>query len=501
MSRIGSTTTSIATALIIIGLTSSALSAQQGKAAKKVAAAPVSKGPTYKVEKGPFKVIVSLKGTFEAEDMKEVYVSPRAWTPNTGGAPLTVLKAVEHGTSVKKGDLVLELDLEKIDRAIKDLKADSALAQAAIQQAEEELPLVEKSLPLELAAADRAKRVADEDLERFLKVDRALAEEQAKRHVESSEHYLQSAQEELKQLEKMYRSKDLTEETEEFILKRTRFQVRMAEFSLKSAKIASEHTLKTELPRREKNLQENAARLEVALEKARNTLPLVLNQKRLALQKMKYDHVKSSERLAQMEKDREMMTVRAPADGIVYHGKCQNGVWSMDGGKLHRGGMIAPEETFMTIVNSRPAFVRATIEEKELHLLRPGMKGKAVVSGYPDLKLPAELVRISAIATTPGKFDARIAVTLGPDTKAITPGMECTVKFVAYEKSDALTVPATAVFTDDGDADDHYVYLISKGSAPAKHPVKVGRTGGGKTEIDSGLNAGDEILTSKPESK
>src|SRR5262249_24945327 len=159
------------------------------------------------------------------------------------------------------------------------------------------------------------------------------------------------------------------------------------------------------------------------------------------------DHAKASERLSQLEKDRDMMTVRAPADGVVYHGKCQNGHWSMDaGGKLQRGGMIAPEETFITIVNSRPKFIRATVEEKELHLLRPGLHGKAVVTGYPDVKLPAELVRISAIPQTPGKFDARIAVQPGQDAGAVTPGMECTVKFVPYQKSDALTVPASAVF-------------------------------------------------------
>ncbi len=50
----------------------------------------------------------------------------------------------------------------------------------------------------------------------------------------------------------------------------------------------------------------------------------------------------------------------------------------------------------MTIVKPRPIFVRASVEEKELHFLKPELKGKAAVAGYPDLKLPAELKHVSA---------------------------------------------------------------------------------------------------------
>src|SRR5262245_56740740 len=68
-----------------------------------------AKPPTHKVEKGPIKVEVSLKGVFESDDMTEVVLSPDAWTSS-----LSVVKAVEHGTPVRKGDLLLQLDLTKI---------------------------------------------------------------------------------------------------------------------------------------------------------------------------------------------------------------------------------------------------------------------------------------------------------------------------------------------------------------------------------------------------
>jgi multidrug resistance efflux pump len=447
--------------------------------------------PVAKVQKGTLKAEVNLKGVIEAEQMTEVAVKLQAWA-----GPLSVVKAVPQGTPVKKGDVLVEFDAEKLDQAIADLKADRALAELALKQAEKELPVLKESLPIDLAAAERAKKQADEDFKKFVGVDRPLSEQSAEHALKNSKHFLDYAREELKQLEKMYRSKDLTEETEEIILKRQRNQVESAAFALKTATIRNEQTLKVDLPRQEQAAKDKAAKESLALEKARNTLPLAVSQKELALTKLKYDNHKTVEKLAKLVKDRETMTVHAPADGVVYYGRSLNGQWgplAMTLAKLQRGGAVMADEVFMTVVTPRPFFIRATVEEKDLHLLRPDLKGKAVLAGYPDRKLSATLVRLSAVPQAPGTFEARLAVEPAKDDFPVMPGMACTVHLLAYKKADALTVPAAAVFSDEEEA--HYVYLSSK----EKRPVKVGRTCGGKTEILEGLSEGDKVLTAKPE--
>ena len=68
------------------GLAGSAQSRQQTRAPKppEKPAVTASKPATHKVEKGPFKVEVSIKGTFEAEEAIEVRLSPKAWIPAMG---------------------------------------------------------------------------------------------------------------------------------------------------------------------------------------------------------------------------------------------------------------------------------------------------------------------------------------------------------------------------------------------------------------------------------
>jgi HlyD family secretion protein len=459
----------------------------------------IVKPATAKVEKGTVKAGVSLKGVVAAERTAEVSIKPEAWA-----VPLMVKKAVPHGTRVKQGEPLVYLELDKIDQAIKDLKADRALAELAIKQAEEELPVLQKSVPLDIAAAERARQIADEDLKKFNDVDRPLLEETARRNVKSAQHYLEYAREELRQLEKMYRSKDLTEETEEIILKRQRHQVDQADFNLKSATIRTDQTLKIDLPRKAVAVREDAIKTAVALEKARHTLPLSLNQKRLTLSKLRYENEKTAERLQKLEKDREAMTIRSPADGVVYYGRSQNGQWptaAQAAMKLQPGGAVMPDEVFMTVVTTRPVFVYAMVEEKDLHWLRPGQTGKAVPTGFPDAKFAVRLTEVSAVPQPSGGFLARAAVTGGADADVLQPGMACAVKITAYQKKDALKVPATAVFTDDGEDDDHYVYLAAREGSPQKRSVKVGKTVGDRTEILEGLREGDEILLAKPEGK
>ena len=129
------------------------------------------KPATVKAAKGPFKVEVSLSGVFEAKRLAEVSIRPKTWT-----MPLVVDSAIELGKPVKKGDVLVELDREKIDKAIQDAEVENTLTELALQHATEELPILEKSLPVELAAAERARTYADEDLKNFVEIDRPLAE-------------------------------------------------------------------------------------------------------------------------------------------------------------------------------------------------------------------------------------------------------------------------------------------------------------------------------------
>jgi len=165
--------------------------------------------------------------------------------------------------------------------------------------------------------------------------------------------------------------------------------------------------------------------------------------------------------------------------------------------KLAPKGVLTPGEVFMTIVSVRPVFIRGQVEEKDLHLVHSGMKGKATLNAFPEEKIPAEIIHVSNIPQSGNHYEVKVRIQPGKNAEDIMPGMNASLHFVSLEKKDALIVPASAVFSDDDNSS--YVYLAGKeGGKPTKREVKTGSTAEGKTEIVSGLAEGDEILLSKP---
>jgi HlyD family secretion protein len=465
---------------------------QKAKAAKP--AEPPSKAGV-KVQKKPFKIELILKGTLEAEEAAQIAVRPHPFVnPPPSQGPLTIRKIAAHGSTVHKGDLLVAFDTRKINQVISDLESDLKVSDAAIKVAEEELPIFQKEMPLTLEAAARAHKRAQENLKYFLDVDRPQTVKDMDFLLKSAAFSLEYAKEELHQLEKMYKANDLTEETEEIILRRQRHAVERATVYLKDAEIDRDYVLKISLPRKEKDLRLGLVQSGLKLEKAKNTLAPEEAEKREALAKLRHDRDKNLTRLQLLRKDREGLTILAPMDGIVYHGKFQRGQWSLTDsqeGKLFPEGTVSPDEVFLTVVKPRPLRVRLTVEEKEVHLLKVGLAGKAKVPFDPDRKLIARVVAVEPVPVAPGKYEARVALDLAGKGPELVPGMGCSITFVPYAKKDALVVPAKAVTEED---DKHFVTVVHKDGKKERREVTPGRTQGGQTEILSGLREGEEVL-------
>ncbi|MGA2254081.1 MAG: hypothetical protein ABSG53_05410, partial [Thermoguttaceae bacterium] len=200
-------------------------------AAEKEAAA---KPATQKLKKGPFRIEVGLDGVFEAQNQAELFIRPQEW------ALLSVLKAVEHGAVVKQGDLVLALDTEKIDRAIVELRAELELNELALKQATTQLAVMEKTAPLDDQANNRSRRITEEDWKQFQEVEKPLLAKVTEYRLKATREMLEYAEEEYRQLEKMYKADDLREETEKIVLRRAKNGVDRAKLEVELAQAAHE---------------------------------------------------------------------------------------------------------------------------------------------------------------------------------------------------------------------------------------------------------------------
>ena len=127
--------------------------------------------------------------------------------------------------------------------------------------------------------------------------------------------------------------------------------------------------------------------------------------------------------------------------------------------------------------------------------LRPNLKGTATPVAFPDLRLPVTVDTTSDIPTGPGSFEAKLTVDLKKGAKLLMPGMACKVKLMAYLKQDALTVPPSAVVTDELDDQKQTVEVLEKDGTTKTRAVTIGRKTDKQVEILKGLSEGEEVVT------
>ena len=139
-------------------------------------------------------------------------------------------------------------------------------------------------MPLDLASAQRSRANAEVDLKHYLDVDRQLQEKSVRNSMQQSQFNLEYAAEELRQLEKMYKADELTEETEEIILTRTRREVESARFGLELNTTRGDHSLKVSIPRQKEthteNLDRQSKNLRSIVDRVRPSVESVLERDR-----------------------------------------------------------------------------------------------------------------------------------------------------------------------------------------------------------------------------
>ncbi len=449
---------------------------------------------THTVKAEPLLIELNLTGTFESEHAAEISLRPKAWSK------LEVKSAVGHGSEVKKGDQLVELDLDDLRRAVVSAEQSLTVSRLSLEEAKAGLAAQRKTTPLAIKSAERNVRNANDDLQYFLAVDRDQAIKGAERSLRSSQFALEYATEELNQLRQMYKADDLTEETEEIILKRAERSVESAQFSLESVKLRTARTLKTTIPRREVDLTESTKRESLNLAKTVATLTAGLTKAEIGFEKQRLEYAQAEERLGELKADLKMLTaITSPIDGFVYYGRVKSGNWSGQGtheAELQRGGTVPAKKVFMTIVSTKVVRVRTSVSEKDLFQVRAGIKGKGTPTAFPEANVGLKVSSVGKIPSAPGKFGCVIDL-VGDMNSPVSAGMSCEISLTTYDQPKALTVPVASVQTDASN-EESYVYVVD-GDSHARRTVSTGRRHDGRLEVVKGLQAGDEVLLSKPE--
>jgi len=406
-----------------------------------------------------------------------------------------ITRLTAHGTSVKKGDVLIAFDNSDFEKALADLRNTIERRELEIATARIELNNLTETAEDRLAASRRAAEQAADSYQYYTGIRHAVDIESSEQAVLRAEQRLRNANEELVQLKRMYEADDLVEETEEIILSRAREAVEAAEFALKVEKLDQKRRVEKTLPHHVESLLETQKETARKLATDEVEIPRAIETRKIDLVRLETTQERDKEKLARLEADRALFQIIAPADGMFYHGVIENGEWT------------APVELMRTlVVAGRPPVKRpiATFipadARLDLHVMlteatarsfgadKP--KGLATLTGRGDVSISVTLSGVSQIPTTAQRHHAVFTAEWPKDINP-APGATAEVSVITYAREDAIVIPAKALGFG---AKGWQVELKLADGKTEKRPVTRGRANGDKVEILKGLETGQVIV-------
>ncbi|NWK57523.1 biotin/lipoyl-binding protein [Verrucomicrobiaceae bacterium N1E253] len=448
----------------------------------------ISRADDFTVEEKTFQIDTELQATFLPSQSLAIRIQPDAWTD------FSITSLVMQGSVVKKGDVLIGIDSENLDKHIAKVEKQRKSAELTLAQAKHELAQLEINTPRKLEDAARLEKELAENLKWYTEIGHPKDIADAKYSVKKSEQALSYIKEELKQLLIMYKEDDKIEETEEIILTRTQNAVEASEIALKKAKIDSEKALSTVIPRRLLSSQLALKNAQIANASAKAQLPRELELKRLAVAKAERDDEQAKENLAKLKADRAMMNIVAPADGSIYYGSIEQGHWSPEAAAkiLKIGGKLPAKTTVMTFIPAdSPLQLSAFAGANQLQALHAKPSGTAISESNRYQTIPVKLSQVASRPQTNGKFLVTLEPSL-PDGSLAVPGMKATVKLSSSKIDKALKVPCDYI-SQEADGSFSVQVKLADGKT-ASRTVSIGASSSSWAVITKGLEKGQVIV-------
>jgi HlyD family secretion protein len=182
------------------------------------------------------------------------------------------------------------------------------------------------------------------------------------------------------------------------------------------------------------------------------------------------------------------MIILSPVSGIVLSRNVDEGSSVIAMSSAYGGTSL------MTLADVSSMHFEGDVDESDVAKIHQGMPAKIFVDSYPDTAFEGTLTRIAPQGIKEeGVVNFRVEADVGGKTELLRTGMSADVQLVLDERSDVLTLPEGAIIYE---GDSTFVEQVDPAADTGSRrlPVKVGLSDGIKTEVESGLSEGDQVM-------
>lgn len=438
------------------------------------------------VRKGPFQITVVEKGTLDS--FKNAVVSSKV------EGTTTIISIVPEGSNVKEGDLLVELDSSALIEKERQQEITVTQAKSQLDSATKEVEIQETQNKSDLAAAELKLRLAEIDLEKYLKGDFEQQKNELRSQVSLQQETTAQALEQYEFTKRLVKKGYKTQndlETTRIGWEKEKNNLAVAQDKLRVLeKYAYDRTI-TEL-------QANAAEFKLELKRVdlKGKAALDVKNSDLLARKRTYEvELDKHERLKAQIKE---CKIYAPQDGQVIYANSRDGR-SSDSVLIEVGVTVRERQALVTLPDLTEMKVNARIHESRISLVRPSLSVKVKVDAYPGEDFQGTVYSVASVPSSTGSSFMRDikeyegVVRLLDDAEKVSrlrPGLTASLEVLVDSRDSVLQAPIQSILTIVG----RQVAYVHRNGTVERVDVKIGQTNDRMVEILEGLNEGDRVV-------
>jgi HlyD family secretion protein len=159
---------------------------------------------------------------------------------------------------------------------------------------------------------------------------------------------------------------------------------------------------------------------------------------------------------------------------------------------LYPGELATANQPLLTVMDNSSLIAKAHISQAQAVGLKKGAQAEIRIAGQDD-PIAGKLSLVSP-ALDPGSTTIEVWVQAAKPPDSLRPGMTVEISITAATAEDAVIVPNNSIFqTNDG---ANYVVVTGSDNVAHQKTVQLGIRGVTETQITSGVNAGESVITS-----
>jgi len=456
---------------------------------------------TAKVTRGDLKIEVEISGEFVADDKDEIRMEPSKYRGD-----LIITKILPEGSVVKKGDVLMEFDPDKLDDALEKAQNENTDQQVAFKKAMAEL---------ESAKIDAESKLVQLEKEfEFLEREIAAAQDrqelelaEKKKAIADDESALADARVDHEQLVQLYGERELHTTTEDMLVERSKKKLTDSEKSIATKKKELVHFQKYEMTTATEEKQLEADRKSAEIKKEKITLESAVAEKQAVVDKAQRKLDSFKKKIDGLEKDKAQLLVNSPRDGILFYktlgGSSPLGMLGLGSGdeSMEVGGRVKTHTILLTVATMENLTVKMLVRENDVQHMKKGLPITVRPDAFPALQLDGKLTKVDQIASRTDVFsNARRFTVRGKFSQGaqeLKTGMSCRVIVHADVVPDTIKVPIVSVAEESG----VYFCHVKTEAGFEKREIKIGQSNAEFVQVTEGLRTGEIVFLNDPSDK